>query len=91
MESGRGAAASPTDALAARGRDPRGHVFVRARIVFRRPCFVGEWYRVRGDWLTRPDGAPVVVATVHPLAAPDADLGRPATVVQLQARKSLLS
>jgi len=91
MEYVRVAEAFATDALAARGRDPRAHVFVRARVVFRRPCFVGEWYRVRGAWHTGPDGAPVVVATVHPLATPDADLGRPATVVQLHARKSLPS
>jgi hypothetical protein len=91
MEYVRVAEAFATDALAAHGRDPRAHVFVRARIVFRRPCFVGEWYRVRGDWLTGADGAPVVIATIHPAPTPDGELGRPATVVQLHARKSLLS
>jgi hypothetical protein len=91
MEYVRVAEAFATDALAARGRDPRAHIFVRARIVFRRPCFLGEWYRVRAEWLTAAEGAPVVIATIHPLATPDAPIGRPATVVQLRARKALLS
>lgn len=91
MEYVRVAEAFATGALAARGRDPRRHVFVRARVVFRRPCFLGEWYRVRADWRTGADGAPVVIATIHPSATPDGPLARPATVVQLHARKFLLS
>jgi len=80
------------DQLARRGVSPRDYFFARARIVFRRPCFTGEWYRRAAERLTGPDGEQLLIGTIHAVHDPDrAPAGRPATIVQLLARKSLQS
>jgi len=78
--------------LARRGRSPREYYFARARILFRRPSFTGQWYRRTARRLAGQDGAELLIGAIHPVLDPDAPLaGTPATVVQLYARKSLLS
>ena len=79
------------DELARGGLSPRDVSFRRARALFRRPCFTGEWYR-RGLTTFRKGDDVIVVGTIHALASADSvPAGRPATVVQLHAKKSLLS
>ena len=75
--------------LAHRGRDPGTYVVERARMLFRRPCFTGGWYRRRLVRHGAPDGVETIVATVHP--APDAASAAdpsPATVLRLTLRPS---
>jgi len=77
-----------TTELARAGRLPADYLIARARIVFRRPCFSGEWYRVTGErWAVPGPGGEEIVAAVHPIAGPDAaPTGRPATIVRLAIR-----
>ena len=78
--------------LARRGRSPREYYFARARILFRRPSFTGQWYRRTARRFAGQDGAELLIGAIHPVPDPDAPLaGTPTTVVQLYARKSLLS
>jgi len=78
--------------LARRGVSPRGYYFARARILFRRPSFTGQWYRRTARWYAGPDGGEVLIGAIHPVLDPEAPpAGSPATVVQLYAKKSLLS
>jgi hypothetical protein len=80
------------DVLARRGRPPAGWVFARARVLYRRPCFAGDWYRVGATRWSVADGEDVVVGVVHRLDRPDQrPVGPPATFVRLETRKSLLS
>jgi len=80
------------DQLARRGVSPHDYFFARARIVFRRPCFTGEWYRRAAERFTGPEGEQLLVGTIHAVQDPDhPPTGRPATVVQLLARKTLHS
>jgi hypothetical protein len=80
------------DELARRGLSPRTYHFARARVLFRRPCFTGEWYRRTAGCFSGPDGAEIVVGAIHALRSEDGTPeGRPATVVQLWAKKSLQS
>jgi hypothetical protein len=80
------------DALARRGRSPGEYFFARARVLFRRPCFTGEWFRRTARRFTRGDGEDLLVGAIHPVPTPDAPAGdRPAAVVQLFTRKSLQS
>lgn len=79
------------DALARRGA-PADRFFARARVLFRRPCFTGEWYRRAVRRFAGPGGEDLVIGTIVPVPGPDSPpAGRPATVVQLLARKSLQS
>jgi hypothetical protein len=79
------------DALARRGISPRQYVFVRARILYRRPCFTGDWYRRQATWF-EGDGQEVLIGAIHPVADASAPPGeRPATILQLFMRKSLQS
>jgi hypothetical protein len=80
------------DELARRGRSPEGYFFARARVVFRRPCFTGEWFRRTARRFTGADGEELLIGSIH--AGRDAEgpfAGRPAAVVQLLSRKSLQS
>ena len=80
------------DELARCGVSPRGYHFARGRILFRRPCFTGEWYRRSARRFRGPDGADVLIGSIVPVAAPDDPPGeRPATLVQLWAKKTLQS
>jgi hypothetical protein len=80
------------DALARRGRRAATYHFARARVLFRRPCFTGEWYRRTATRHAGRDGAEIIAGAIWPVAGPDAPLpATPATVVQLSAEKSLLS
>jgi hypothetical protein len=81
------------DQLARRGRAPRDYFFARAQVLFRRPCFTGEWYRRSALRYRTTDGEDVLVGRIDPVATPDARApsGPPATVVRLRTKKSLLS
>ena len=80
------------DELARRGVSPRTYHFGRARVIFRRPCFTGEWYRRSARRFTGPDGADVLIGSIFPVPGPDDPPGeRPATLVQLWAKKTLQS
>jgi hypothetical protein len=79
------------DELARGGLSPRDYFFARARILYRRPCFTGEWYRRSATWFER-GGEVLLVGAIQPVADSAAGpVGRPATVVQLVAKKSLQS
>jgi len=77
------------DHLAHLGRSPRHYFFDRARILFRKPCFTGDFYRRQGTFYLSPDGAHDVfigtVVKVTPEGAPPA-AEQPAVVVQLFAQ-----
>jgi hypothetical protein len=80
------------DELARLGFSPRGYWFGRARVVFRRPCFTGEWYRRTARRFSGPGGEEMVIGSIHPVENVDAAAaGRPAVVVQLTAKKTLQS
>lgn len=80
------------DALARRSRAATTYHFARARVLFRRPCFTGEWYRRTATRHPGPDGIETIVGAIWPLAGPDAPpAATPAALVQLSAEKSLLS
>src|SRR5205807_3877619 len=71
---------------------PGGYYFGRARILFRRPSFTGEWYRRTARRFAGPEGEDLVIGSIHCVPGPDRPLtGAPAAVVQLYARKSLPS
>jgi hypothetical protein len=81
-----------SDQLARRGRSPEGYFFARARVLFRRPCFTGEWFRRTARCFTRGDGEELLVGSIHAAPDPEAPVaGHPAAVVQLLTRKSLQS
>jgi hypothetical protein len=81
-----------TDALARRGRASASYYFGRAQILFRRPCFTGQWYRRTATWHPGADGGELVIGAIWALPGPGAPLPRtPATIVRLSAEKSLLS
>lgn len=75
-----------TEQLARFGRSPRGFFFDRARVLFRRPCFTGDFYRREGRLFSDPaGGAEWLVASlwrVEPEGPPAADRA-PAVVIQL--------
>jgi hypothetical protein len=78
--------------LARSGWPSADRSFTRARVLFRRPCFTGEWYRRKVRRFVAPDGDAVLIGAIIPVAGPDAPAdGRPATVVQLIPKKSLQS
>ena len=78
------------DALARRGMTPRDYYFARARVVFRRPCFTGEWYRRIARRFVSAAGDEMVIGEIQPVDdAGGAPRGRAATVVQLCAKKNL--
>jgi hypothetical protein len=80
------------DQLARRGRSPEGYFFARARVLFRRPCFTGEWFRRTARRFTRADGEELLIGAIHAARDPDTPpAGRPAALVQLFTRKSLQS
>ncbi|HJQ83453.1 MAG TPA: hotdog fold domain-containing protein [Candidatus Binatia bacterium] len=83
------------DQLARTGVPDGDRFFGRARVVFRRPCFAGEWYRRRARRFLGPHGEQVLIGSIEPVAGPDdAARGRAATVIQLWqgvAKKSLQS
>jgi hypothetical protein len=80
------------DQLARSGWPSAGPLFARARVLFRRPCFTGEWYRRKVRRFVAPDGEEILIGAIIPVAGPDAPAdGRPATVVQLVPKKSLQS
>jgi hypothetical protein len=81
------------DELARRGRSPRDYFFARAQVLFRRPCFTGQWYRRSATRHRTSDGEDVVIGRIDPVAGPGAPPapGPPATVVRLRTKKSLLS
>jgi acyl-CoA thioesterase FadM len=79
MEYLRAVQAFVADALRARGHDVKALVFARARIVYRKPCFNGEGYRVVG-WFASE--APLVVAGAI-VKADDPPDARPAAAVEL--------
>ena len=64
----------------------------RARILFRRPSFTGEWYRRTARRFAGPDGEELVIGAIHCVPDPDhPPTGPPAAVIQLYARKPLPS
>ena len=78
--------------LARRGHPPGGYYFGRARILFRRPSFTGEWYRRTARRFAGPDGEELVIGAIHCVPDPDhPPTGPPAAVIQLYARKPLPS
>jgi hypothetical protein len=81
------------DQLARRGRSPGGYFFARAEVLFRRPCFTGEWYRRVATIYRSAEGEDVVLGRIQPVVGPDTALedGLPATVVRLYTKKSLPS
>jgi hypothetical protein len=80
------------DELARHGRSPRDYFFARARVIFRRPCFTGDWFRRTARRFTGGDGEDLLIGTIHPGPEPDAAARNlPAAVVQLFTRKSLQS
>jgi hypothetical protein len=78
-----------TDLLARRGRSPRHFFFDRAHVLFRRPCFTGDFYRREGCFYLSPDGSRDLfigsLRRVRPEGPPAADEA-PAVVVQLWVR-----
>ena len=80
-----------TDELARRGQSPRDRAFTRARVLFRRPCFTGQWYRRAFTRFSEDGGGEVLVGAIRPAAGPDDPPapGPPAVAVQLYAKKSL--
>jgi len=78
-----------TDLLACCGRSPRYFFFDRARVLFRRPCFTGDFYRRSGRFYLSPDGSRDLfigsLGRVRPEGPPDADEA-PAVVIQLSVR-----
>jgi hypothetical protein len=92
MEYVRVTEAFAADHLARQEVAPRAYFFARARIVFRRPCFTGEWYRRTARRFTRQGGDDLLICAIHAGPSPDALPGRrPATVLQLVAKKTLQS
>jgi hypothetical protein len=80
------------DELARHGRSPREYYFRRARILFRRPCFTGQWFRRTARRFTDPDGEDLLIGAIHSGGAPpDPGAGPPAALVHLQTKKSLPS
>ena len=80
------------DQLARRGLSPKDYFFARARVLFRRPCFTGEWYRRTARRFTGADGEQLLIGEIHAGKEPGAvGTGRPAAVVQLFTKKSLQS
>jgi hypothetical protein len=78
-----------TDHLARLGRAPRHFFFDRARVLFRRPCFTGDFYRRCGRLYLSPDGSRDLfigrLSRVLPEGPPDVDEA-PAVVIQLAVR-----
>jgi hypothetical protein len=78
--------------LARCGRPPQGYYFGRARVIFRRPAFTGEWYRRTAQRFVGPEGDELVIGSIHRVPDPDTPpSGAPGTLVQLYAKKSLPS
>jgi hypothetical protein len=81
-----------TDALSRRGKRPDEYLFARARVLFRRPCFLGEWYRLLATRFVEPDGEEILAAAVHSGRDPEGSSeGAPAAAVRLDTRNFLLS
>jgi hypothetical protein len=82
-----------TDELARARTSPAGRFFARARVLFRRPCFTGEWYRrTARRFSSGVDGEELVIGAIVRVEGPGQPPGgRPATVVQLFSKKSLHS
>lgn len=84
------------DELARGGRSARDYHFARGRVLFRRPCFTGEWYRRSAAHHRSPEGEDLLIGAIHhvpgPIEAPtEAVSSPPATWVQLLTKKSLPS
>jgi hypothetical protein len=78
-----------TDELGRRGRFPADYLIERARLLFRRPCFSGDWYRVVGSRFGDGTGREEIVAEVHTVAGAIGEpANRPATLVRLSLRPS---
>ena len=79
------------DELARRGLSPAEYFFARARVLFRRPCFTGEWYRRTARRFIGADGEELLIGAIHVVPDPRAPAaGRPAAAVQLFARRKSL-
>ena len=79
------------DQLARRGRPAKDYWFARGRVLFRRPCFTGDWYHRAATRYRAPDGEDVLIGRILPGDDPAGSTASPATVVQLFTKKSLPS
>jgi len=71
-----------TDQLALRGRMPAQYLFDRVRVVFRKPCFCGDFYRRTGAYFTGPQGH-LFTAAIHKLGAEGREMeSEPAVAAQ---------
>lgn len=71
--------------LSAAGIAPADHAVTRAEIIFHKPFFAGEAYRVEGD-LRRRDGETLFLGGIYQAGAPSAPEGRPGVFMRLEGR-----